>query len=256
MKITGSSVLLTGASGGLGQAIARGLAERGAKLTLTARNEGQLSALAEEVGGEVLVADLADRDDVIRVADAARSVDVLVANAGIGSDATVADTSMDDIDRLIDVNLRSPIVLATAFAQAHLESGRPGQIVLVGSLSGLAATPNTRMYNATKFGLRGYSLALRQDLAPHGIGVTLVAPGFIRDAGMFHDGTIELPKGVRTKTPVDVADGIVRAIEANPAEVYVSATELRLGAMFSTVAPELSARIQQRIGVDDITSAG
>jgi len=121
--------------------------------------------------------------------------------------------------------------------------------VLVGSLAGLAATAGSRLYNATKFGLRGFSLSFRQELEGTGVGCTLVAPGFIRDAGMFHENGVELPPGVRTKTPADVAAGVARAIVRNPTEVFVSPTELRAVTTLSTVAPGLSAAIQNRLGL-------
>lgn len=247
MNVHGKRVLITGASGGLGQAIARTLAAHGARLVLSARNEEVLARLSAETGGEVVIADLAVREDVARLADLAGDLDVLVANAGVGADSPITEVTDAEIDARIDVNLRAPISLATAFAQAHLAAGTPGHIVFVGSLSGLAATPETRMYNATKFGLRGYAHSLRQDLAEHHIGVTHVAPGFIRDAGMFHNGNIELPSIVRTKTPQDVAAGVLKGIRSNTAEVFVSPVELRLSATFSTVAPSLSARLQRRL---------
>lgn len=247
MDPRGVRVLVTGATGGLGHAIAASLATLGAELVLSGRKADVLDELAQRLDAEAIVADLCDRSDLERVADAARGCDILVANAGIGKDSAVDAVTTEDIDTQIDVNLRAPVILATAFAQAHLRAGTSGQIVMIGSLSGLAASPETRLYNATKFGLRGYTLALRQDLADHGIGVTHVAPGFIRDAGMFHNGSIELPKGTRTKTPGDVAAGVLRAIQKNPAEVFVSPLELRLGATLATVAPGLSARVQSRL---------
>jgi hypothetical protein len=78
-----------------------------------------------------------------------------------------------------------------------------------------------------------------------------VAPGFIRDAGMFHEGGIELPPGVRTKAPQDVADGVAKAITHSPAEVFVAPAELRLASTLATVAPALSATIQKKLGVAD-----
>jgi short-subunit dehydrogenase len=253
MRIDGSTVMVTGASGGLGQAIARELARRGADLVLTARNRELLEALAAETGGEAVVADLADRDDVDVLCERFATLDVLVANAGVGSDAPIAEVTEAQIDAVVEVNLRAPIVMATRFAQQAMEAGRPGQIVMMGSLSGMAPTPNTRMYNATKFGLRGFTLALRQDLDGTGVGVTLVAPGFIDTAGMFAENDVELPSYVRTKSPADVAAGVVRAIEQNPTEVYVAPLELRAGATFATVAPGLSAAVQRLVGTDDMT---
>lgn len=252
MQISGSRVMITGASGGLGGAIARELSRRGADIVLTARSAEVLASLASELGGEVVVADLSSRADVERLCAMLDGVDVLVANAGIGdSSSGVLDVGSEQIDRVIDVNLRAPIVMSTEFARRRTAAGRAGQIVLVGSLSGLAASPETRLYNATKFGLRGFSLSLRQDLAEHGIGVSLVSPGFIHTAGMFADNDIELPRFVRTKGPDDVAAGVVRAIESDPAEVFVAPLELRASATFATVAPGVSEIIQRRLGVAD-----
>jgi short-subunit dehydrogenase len=251
MQIDGSTILVTGASGGLGTAIARDLKRRGASLVLSARNVALLEALAAELDAEVVVADLADRDDVTRLATRAATCDVLVANAGVGDDPRFDALDDDAIDFAIDVNLRAPMVLANAFATAHIAAGTPGQIVLVGSLSGLAASPGTRLYNATKFGLRGFSLSFGQELEGTGVGCSLVAPGFIRDAGMFHEGGIDLPPGVRTKAPQDVADGVARAITNSPVEVYVAPVELRLASTLATVAPALSATIQKKLGVAD-----
>ncbi|MHB1139836.1 MAG: SDR family NAD(P)-dependent oxidoreductase [Microthrixaceae bacterium] len=255
MEITGRSVVLTGASGGLGAAIAEELAARGARLTITARRAEQLEALSARTGAEVLVADLCDPSGLEQVCAAARAADALVANAGMGSDVALAEMTAAEVDRSIDVNLRGPILMATEFAQAHLDRGAPGQIVFVGSLSGMAASPNTRMYNATKFGLRGFSLSLREDLIGTGIGVSIVEPGFIRDAGMFAESGMSLPKGVRTKTPVEVAHAVAKAIRTNPAEAFVAPIELRLGATLATVAPALSAWVQRRAGAADITAS-
>lgn len=247
MEPTGAKVLLTGATGGLGHAIAGSLATAGANLVLTGRRSDVLDDLARRLEAEAVTADLADRGDLERIADIATTCDVLVANAGVGGDSIIDEVTTSEIDTQIDVNLRAPVILATAFAQAHLRARTPGQIVMIGSLSGLAASPETRLYNATKFGLRGYTLALRQDLADRDIGVTHIAPGFIRGAGMFHDNAIELPRGTRTKAPGDVAAAVLRAIRENPPEVFVSPTELRVMATLATIAPGLSARVQKRM---------
>lgn len=251
MKIHGSTILLTGASGGLGNAIARDLAKRGAKLVLTARREALLSALAQDIDAEILVADLANRDDLHRVADRAATCDVLINNAGIGADPALENLGEADIDNVIDLNLRAPMVLSNSYLQARHQAAQKGQIVMIGSLSGLAASPGTRLYNATKFGLRGFTLAFRQDAEPLGIGVSLVSPGFIRDAGMFAQGGITLPPGVRTKSPSDVAAGVVRAITKNPTEVFVSPPELRAASTLGTVAPGLSSLVQKKLAISE-----
>lgn len=247
MQIDGRTVMVTGASGGLGEAIARDLAGRGARLVLTARRTDRIEALAAELGGEAVTADLTDRADVERLAQRAGSVDILVANAGIGADAALAGMDVTGIDASIETNLRAPIVLTTAFAQAHLEAGTPGHVVLIGSLSGLAPSPGTAMYNATKFGLRGFALSARQDLDGTDVGLSIVEPGFVRDAGMFHEGGVDLPPGVRTSTPAQVAAGVVRAIEKDRAEVFVAPPEMRAASTLATVAPGLTARVMRAV---------
>lgn len=247
MEIRGARVLVTGASGGLGEAIARDLAGRGAALVLTARRTARIEALAEELGAEAVTADLTDRADVERLGELAAEVDVLVANAGIGGDKPVAETEPADVDVAIDVNLRAPILLTNAFVQGHQRSGAAGHIVLIGSLSGLAPSPGTNLYNATKFGLRGFALSMRQDLHDTAVGLSIVEPGFIRDAGMFHEGGIDLPSGVRTSAPDEVARGVVRAIERDVAEVFVAPPEMRLGATLAAVAPGLTAAVMRKV---------
>lgn len=247
MEIRGARALVTGASGGLGEAIARDLARRGARLVLTARRTDRIQALADELGGEAVTADLTDRTDVERLGRTLGDVDLLVANAGIGADPGVADTTPADVDRAIDVNLRAPMVLAFAFVQAHQAAGTAGHVVLIGSLSGLAPSPGTSLYNATKFGLRGFALSLRQDLHGTDVGLSIVEPGFIRDAGMFHEGGIELPAGVRTSAPDDVARGVARAVERDLAEVFVAPPEMRVASTLATVAPSLTAAVMRKV---------
>ena len=102
----------------------------------------------------------------------------------------------DQIDRMLDVNLRAPIALAHGLVPMMTARGS-GQMVFISSLSGKAASPASSLYSATKFGLRGFALGLREDLRRSGVGVSLVFPGFIRDAGMFAEAGVQLPPGVR-----------------------------------------------------------
>src|SRR5688572_7458776 len=112
MELNGARVLLTGATGGLGEAIARALAERGAQLVLSGRRADALKSLADELGATAVPCDLADRDAVERLAGTAGEVDALVANAGLPGAGTLLKLTQDDIDRVLEVNLRSPIALA------------------------------------------------------------------------------------------------------------------------------------------------
>jgi short-subunit dehydrogenase len=248
-------VLVTGATGGLGQAITRAFAAHGASLILTARRESVLRQLAEEVAGRAVVCDLARREDVAALADVAdrAAVDVLVANAALPGSGVITELSQEQIDLMLEVNLRAPVALARALMPGMI-SRRRGHMVFISSLSGKAASPASSLYSATKFGLRGFALGIREDLRPHGVGVSLVLPGFIRDAGMFADADIVLPRGVGTRSPEDVAAAVIRAIERNRAEVEVAPLSLRLGASIAGVAPELAASVSRRMGSEKVSA--
>lgn len=251
-EIQDTTILLTGASGGIGQAIARALAARGGRLILTGRRAEVLEPLAQELGGRALAVDLADRDAPERLVAQAGDVDVLVANAALPASGTLDDYSLEQIDRALDVNLRAPIALAKLLAEPMAARGR-GHLVFISSLSGKSAQPGGSLYSATKFGMRGFALGLREDLRDRGVGVSTVFPGFIRDAGMFAEAGVELPKGVATRSPEDVAAGVVKAIEQNRAELDVAPLSLRAGAIAAGVAPQLAANISRKLGNARVT---
>ncbi len=245
MKISGRKALLTGATGGLGRAVAADLAARGASLVLSGRKAEALEALAAELPGShsVVPADLAEPGAAEELAAAAGEVEILLANAGLPGTGLVPETPAEDILRTLRVNLEAPILLARALYPAMVERGE-GSLVFVSSLSGKAASPRSSVYNATKFGLRGFALGLRTDLAPHGVGVSLVSPGFIRDAGMFADTGAPTPPGIGTATPAAVAAAVVKAIESNRTEIAVAPLVPRALSHFGLASPALSARIQ------------
>ena len=210
-----------------------------------------LEPLAAETGSEVKAVDLADRDAVARLASDSSEVDVLVANAALPGSGRLDSYEVEHIDRLLDVNLRAPIVLSHALLPGMLERGR-GQLVFISSLAGKASSSSSSLYSATKFGLRGFALGLREDLHGSGVGVTTVFPGFIRDAGMFAESGARLPAGVGTRTPEDVARAVVKAIESDPAEIDVAPVALRAGAAFAGLAPELAMKLSRRLGSGSI----
>jgi short-subunit dehydrogenase len=247
MNLGGRNVLLTGATGGIGGVVARALAARGATVILTGRRSEPLEALAAEIGGRAVAADLAARDAPERLLADAGDVDVLVANAALPASGELTTFTPEEIDRAIDVNLRAPIQLARLLAPVMC-ARRSGHMVFVSSLSGRTAGPHSSLYSATKFGLRGFSLGLRQDLAEHGVGVSCVFPGFIRDAGMFADSGAKLPPGVGTSSPDEVAAGIIRAIERNRGEVDVAPLAMKAGARLGGLAPGFTASVQGRLG--------
>jgi short-subunit dehydrogenase len=254
MQISGSTILLTGATGGLGHAIARALDERGGKLILTGRRTDVLEPLAAELDARALAVDLSEAAEIDRLVQEAGEVDILVANAALPAAGRLETFTMQEIDRALDVNLRAPVALAHALAPAMIARGN-GHLLFMSSLAGKSATPGSSVYNATKFGLRGFASALRADLRPSGVGVSAVFPGFIRDAGMFAEASVELPSGVGTASPQDVARATVQAIERNRAEIDVAPLPLRAGAVFAGIAPELAARVARRLGSEGIARA-
>jgi short-subunit dehydrogenase len=254
MELRGSSVLLTGATGGIGHAIARRLHGAGASLVLTGRRSEVLEPLAAEVGGRALAVDLADRAAVDRLLDEAGEVDVLVANAALPASGDILDFRVDQIDKALEVNLRAPIAMARVLGERMATRGR-GHIVMISSLSGKSGQASSSIYSATKFGLRGFGQGLRADMAPRGVGVSVVFPGFIRDAGMFHESGAQLPKGVGTSTPEQVAAAVLRAITADKGEVDVAPIGMRAGTAMAQLAPEISAKVAKRLGGDKIGQA-
>jgi uncharacterized protein len=257
MELAGRTVLLTGASGGIGQAIARALHSRGGSVIVTARRGETLEELRSRLGGdrlEPVVADLTDRQDVARLAERAAQVDVLVSNAALPASGELDDFTPEEIDRALEVNLRAPVQLARASAPAMVERGS-GHLVFLSSLAGKVATARSALYSATKFGVRGFAAGLREDLRGTGVGVTTVFPGFISDAGMFADSGVRLPAGVGTRSPEQVAEAVLRGVERGKAEIDVAPLGLRAGAWFSTLAPNLTAPLQRRLGSTELASA-
>ncbi|MCW2967778.1 MAG: family NAD(P)-dependent oxidoreductase [Solirubrobacteraceae bacterium] len=251
MEITGRTVLLTGATGGIGHAIARALHARGATLILTGRRTDVLAPLAEELSATSLAADLAQRADVDRLIADAGHADILVNNAALPASGPLLSFSVEEIDRALEVNLRAPIVLARHFAES-LGARGAGHIVFISSLSGKTGQAGASLYSATKFGLRGFVQGLRGDLAPQGVGVSSVFPGFIRDAGMFHESETVLPKGVGTSTPEAVAGAVTGAIERNRFEVDVAPLSMRVLTSFAAAAPATAAKLSARMGAQDV----
>lgn len=240
-------VLVTGATGGIGQAISRAFWAQGADLVLSGRREDVLTPFAAELGAQAVVADLADRADLERLVGVAGAVDVLVANAALPGSGRLVDLTQAQIDATLEVNLAAPIALARALLPGMLERRR-GHLVFISSLAGKAASPAASLYNATKFGLRGFALGVREDLHGSGVSASVVLPGFISDAGMFHDSGVTLPRGVGTRTPEQVAAAVLRAVGEDRAEVVVAPPGLALGAQLAQVAPAFSARLQRRLG--------
>ena len=247
VAIAGARVLVTGATGGLGTVLARRLARDGARLTVTGRRADALEALAGELGARAIVADLAERADVDALVSAAGEIDVLISCAALPGSGRLQTLEAVHVDRALEVNLRAPVALAHALLPGMLERRR-GALVFICSLAGTAATAGASTYCASKFGLRGFALALRAELAGSGVGVSHIRPGFIREQGMYARTEIALPRGVGSRTPDQVTDAVIRAIEHDRGEITVAPPMLGLGASLATLAPGLAAWASRRSG--------
>ncbi len=255
MQIGGANVLLTGASGGIGRAIARALDARGARLQVSGRRASVLEELRAELGGrpEVLEADLSDRAAAAGLAERAGFVDVLVANAALPASGPIDDFSPEEIDRALDVNLRAPIQLTRALLPAMSERGE-GHVVLISSLAGKMASVGSSLYSATKFGLRGFAAGLREDLHGTGVAVTVVFPGFVSGEGMFAETGVKLRAGVGISSPEEVAAAVLKGIETGRAEIDVAPIAVRAGVFASGVAPGAVAAIQRKLGSRELSA--
>ncbi|MBY8827770.1 3-oxoacyl-[acyl-carrier-protein] reductase [Hephaestia mangrovi] len=186
--LTGMTALVTGASGGIGSAIARALARQGARLALSGSNAEKLTAFRAELGGDhvAVPADLSDPVAVDNLVPAAvealgGKLDILVNNAGVTRDNLVMRMKDEEWDQVIRVNLEAAFRLARAAARPMMKA-RFGRIVSITSVVGQTGNPGQANYAASKAGLVGMSKALAQELASRGITVNCVAPGFIRSA--------------------------------------------------------------------------
>jgi short-subunit dehydrogenase len=256
VDLEGKRLLLSGATGGLGRAIAEALAGHGAGLVLSSRKQEDLQALAASLPGgadrhEVVVADLSDPGAAERLVRDAGDLDGLVANAALPGVGSIEKVDAEELTRTLRVNLEAPMLMARELVPALIQKGE-GHIVFISSLNGKVGTPRTAIYCATKFGMRGFALALREDLHPKGVGVSTVLPGFIRDAGMFHNSGVKSPPGLGTTTPAKVGKAVVTAITRNRSEVEPATLRLRLASAIAHRHPELAARIQRRGGAERI----
>lgn len=245
MRLDDRSVLLTGATGGIGGAIARELAARGCVLTLTGRREAELSRLVAELGPPTrgFTADLCEPKETRELLARSGPVDVLVSNAGVGTAEALADMSEAALEQAMRVNLLSAAGLARATLPAMRKRGA-GHIVFISSVAGLVATAaNSAVYTATKWGLRGLALALAEELHGSGVSVSTIFPGAIRDAGMTARLGLPAPRGTGTSSPLEVAIAVAEAIEHERSEVVVATPAVRMGAALAGAAPSLVARL-------------
>lgn len=246
MEISDAKAVVTGASSGLGGAIARALHGRGAELVLTDRREGALAPLAAQLGGaEVVICDLADRWQVDGLLDRSAGVDIVVANAALPATGRLEDFTPEELDRALDVNLRVPMLMTLRLLPGMVGRGR-GHFVYIASIAGKIPSARLPVYSATKYGLRGFCASLRQDLRGTGVSASVVFPGSVVDAGMLADARLGASPGSKGTTSDAVGRAVVTAVEKDRAEVDVADLPVRIAAKFAGLAPGLMARLTQR----------
>ncbi len=250
MRLRDKTVIVTGASSGIGRATAIAFARADANLVLASRNEQALNELAAELAHlrrriVVVPTDVTQRATVEamaeRAADELGSIDILVNNAGRGLNALLAEGSMTNIRRLFEVNVFGALHCIQAVVP-YMKLRRSGQIINVSSLAGKIATPRNGAYSATKFALAAVSDALRLELADHGITVTTVYPGVTATAfganALKEVETPPIPAIVRGVPAASVARAIVHAARWQKREVYVTVTDC-MAAGLKNVSPGL-----------------
>jgi 3-oxoacyl-[acyl-carrier protein] reductase len=182
--LSGKTALVTGASGGIGEAVAKSLHGQGATVVLHGTRAEKLEALSAELGGRshVVTANLGDREAIAGVIDAAAEkagpVSILVNNAGITRDNLAMRMKDEEWDQVLEVNLTASMILCRA-ALRNMMKARHGRIISISSIVGVTGNPGQTNYAASKAGMIGYSKSLAQEVASRGVTVNIVAPGFI-----------------------------------------------------------------------------
>lgn len=235
MPLSNKTVLVTGASSGIGWAAARAFAEKGASVVVTARREQRLRVLCEEIAARgakaaYFAGDAANESTAQAcVALATKQfgrLDILINNAGLGNYKELIDTSASEYDELMNSNVRSGFVFSRHAVPVMLEQ-QSGQILFISSVAGLQGVAGESVYSATKFAQIGFAQSLDAELRKHGIKVGTICPGGVKSEFAVGRGrTEEGIQSSRMMDPREVADGIVFAC-MQPANVRIPQMTVR-----------------------------
>lgn len=254
--IAGKKIMVTGATGGIGRAVAHQLAQRGATLLVVGRDETQLAEVIAELqarGGDAvsLRGDLGDAATPARLFEQALQlrggIDILVNCAGTQNFGNFTRESAIDTTTLFNINVLAPMALTNAVLPHMLQRGS-GRIVNVGSIFGSIGFPFFATYSASKFALRGFSEALRRELAGSGVDITYVAPRFTRTS-FNRPAVTRMASALKMNQdePAAVARSVIRSIERNDSESYLGWPE-KLFVRINSLLPRLvdQSLIKQR----------
>jgi dehydrogenase/reductase SDR family member 7B len=260
MNFEGQRVWITGASAGIGEALAHAFHRAGAKLILSSRREDLLSRVQSECGGEacarVLPLDMTAEADLAQKADRALQmfdgIDILVNNAGVSQRSLVKDTQMDIYRKLMEVNFFGALALTLAVLPSMI-AHKGGHIVVISSLVGKFGTPLRSGYAAAKHALHGFFESLRAEAGCDGIKVTLVCPGFIRTDVSLNalrgDGSLhaKMDSGQAHGLPAErCATQILKAVAAGKEEVYIGSSRDKYSVYVKRFFPGVFSRMIAR----------
>jgi len=257
MVIQEKVAIVTGASRGIGRIIAQTLAINGAKIIAISRSLDDLSKtchMIEEQGGQStpIMADITLSENFDQLIEKATSVygrlDILVNNAGIEQYRYFQNYSAEYIDSCLRTNLHAPILLSQAVLPQFLTQNS-GCIINIASLAGKKGVSYNSIYSASKSGLIMWTDAMRQELSHTPVNISVVCPGFIREAGMFHDSGQSAPKLLGSSLPKDVANGVIKCIQKNSAEVIVNPGPMKPLLALNQISPRLGDWVVKLFGV-------
>jgi short-subunit dehydrogenase len=261
LELRGSTALVTGASAGIGLAVARRLAQRGANLVIAARRPEpleQAAATLRELGVKVLAVptDVGQLDSLQKLVDTAlremRTIEVLVNNAGIEAFCHFADLPLERIEETIRVNLTSAVLLTRLVVPHMLVAGR-GHVVNMSSTAGKLGPPFGAVYSATKAGLIGFTQSLRAEYRNRGISASVICPGFADEGGIYDRMKAESgrhsPALVGSTTADRAARAVIKAVEKDRAEIIVNWPPLWPIVFLTQMFPSLGARVVRAASV-------
>lgn len=243
MRLAEARLLVTGASGGLGAALARELTARGARLVLSGRDAERLERVRAGLpaGQRVACADLEQPQAVGDLLARCGPLDGLVYAAGVPASGWLDEYRPEQLSRALRVNLEAPMQLALALL-GGLRERRHGHLCFVSSLAGKLPSPGLSIYCATKFGLRGFATALATELAGSGVESSVVLPGYIRDAGMLAASGARTSAALGSSTAREVAVRTCEAIAQGRVETVIAPRRHRVIAHAMACAPLRSMR--------------
>jgi short-subunit dehydrogenase len=262
-RFAGQAVFITGASSGIGAALAREFAREGGDVALVARRRDRLETLAAEIATTgrrtvVVPCDVTRDGDLERAAAAARAalgkLDVVVANAGFGVTGALETLSLDDYRRQFETNVFG--VLRTVFATLEDLRRTRGRLVLIGSVSGHVGVPGSSAYSMSKFAVHGLAASLAHELAPYGVAVTLISPGFVEsEIGQVDNRGVRHPEALARPLPASIVMATPTAARRIVGAVARRRREAVITGFGKTVVflqrhqPGLLAKIIRRLGI-------